>query len=134
MGSNYKLGIFVKDQNIRGMYFLQKPQQFYFPFLRINPSKDDTLKNNGAEYVIQSFLKISLSDQEKTKILHSGLIEVAGYAGCYFGDNVNLKKREKDFFILYLNNGILKMYYFNGRNPRNKRKFAKAFLDSIANL
>lgn len=134
MGNDFKIGVFFKDENIRGMYFLRKPQQFYFPFLRINPSKDENLRKNGAEWVIQSFLKMSSMDREKTKVLHSGLLQLAGYSGCYYGDNLNLKKNTKDFFILHLNNGTLKMYYFNGKNPRNKRKFAKAFLNSIANL
>lgn len=136
MVTNFTKGIFIKDKNIKGMYnILIEPQQFYFPFLRINPSKSDNLKTNGAKYVVQSFLKLSSKDRVKTKVLHSGLLKVTGYSNCYFGDNVNLKSNRKDFFIMDLKDGsILTMYYFKKKKPKNKLLFTKNFLNGITKM
>ena len=135
MESKVEVGIFVKDKNTRGLHIPFEPQQFYFPFIRINPSKSENLKLIGAEYVVQSFLKTSPKDRVKTKVLHSGLLKVTGYNNCYFGDNVNLKSNRKDFFIMNLKDGsILTMYYFRNKKPQNKLLFTKNFLNGITKM
>lgn len=135
MESKVEVGIFVKDKNTRGLYIPFEPQQFYFLFIRINPSKSENLILIGAEYVVQSFLKTSPKDRVKTKVLHSGLLKVTGYNNCYFGDNVNLKRNRKDFFIMNLKEGsILTMYYFKNKKPQNKLLFTKNFLNGITKM
>lgn len=133
MVTNFTKGIFIKDENTKGLYIpFKQPQQFYFSFLRVAPSKTEILIKNGADYVLQSFSKLKATDKVKTKILHSGLIRLIDYKDeVYFGDNVNLKSKRKDFFIVKIKDGVLTMYYFKKRNPRNKVKFSKDFLKSI---
>lgn len=133
MVSNFAKGIFIKDENTRGLYnpFTQ-PQQFPFSFLRVTPSKTEILIKNGANYVLQSFSKLKATDKVKTKILHSGLKRLIDFEDeVYFGDNVNLKSKRKDFFIIEIKKGVLTMYYFEKKNPKNKVKFSKDFLQSV---
>ncbi|MFB9108151.1 hypothetical protein [Flavobacterium gyeonganense] len=134
MLNSVEVGIFIKDENIRGVYIPLQPQQFLFPFLRVSPSSSDMLLDKGIKYVVQSFVKLHPEDKLKTKILHSGLKMVKEIEECFFGDNINLKTDRKDFFILQLTGKVLKMYYFKNRNPRNKTKFVIAFLQGIANM
>lgn len=133
MKSNFEVGVFVKDENIKGVYnpFI-RPQQFPFTFLRVAPSKTETLVKRGAIFVVQSFSKLKATDKVKTKILHSGLIRLCEFEDeFYFGDNVNLKSNRKDFFIIEVKKKVLKMYYFKNKNPKNKVRFSKDFLNSV---
>ena len=105
MKNNIEIGVFAKDKNIKGSYIPLNPQIFPFPFLKIEPTKTESVKKNGAELIIQSFAKIKKSDKEKSKILHSGIIRIDDCNDeVYFGDNINLKTNQKDFFILSITN------------------------------
>lgn len=132
MKNDFTKGIFIKDENVRGNYTLSQPQHFYFSFLKVSPTKDEKIKKRGATFIIQSFKKLNITDKEKSKILHSGLllVESINYEA-YLGDNISRITNQKDFFIIKISPGILTMYYFNKTNPRNKQKFAREFLDSL---
>lgn len=134
MKSSLIIGAFVKDKDIRGMYNPFKLQyQFPFNFLRVSEIKTEIIKQNGADFVIQSFAKQKPTDKDKIKVLHSGLIRLKEFNDVYYGDNISLKNNRKDFFIVEMQKGILTMYYFKNRNPRNKVKFSKNFLQTINN-
>lgn len=103
-------------------------------FLRVSEIKTEIIKQNGADFVIQSFSKQKPTDKDKVKVLHSGLIRLNDFKEAYYGDNISLKSNRKDFFIVEMQKGILTMYYFKNRNPRNKVKFSREFLKTINNL
>lgn len=132
MKNDFTKGIFIKDENVRGNYRLSQPQHFYFSFLKVSPTKDEKIKKRGAKFIIQSFKKLNITDKEKSKILHSGLLLVESISyEAYLGDNISRITNQKDFFIIKIGSGILTMYYFHKTNPRNKQKFAREFLDSL---
>jgi len=132
MKNDFTKGIFIKDENVRGNYTLSQPPHFYFSFLKVSSTKDEKIKKRGATFIIQSFKKLNITDKEKSKILHSGLllVENINYEA-YLGDNISRIRNQKDFFIVKISPGILTMYYFSKTNPRNKQKFAREFLDSL---
>ncbi len=99
----------------------EKNKNYPFNFLKFSEPRSDYLIKGGATIVVQSW------NSKRQKVLHSGLIPFS--LNYYYGNNIN-KKGRKDFIIVHFEEKgkIVRLWKLNDKNPKNKKKFASAFI------